>query len=97
MLLDTPNCRHAINYDSLVFYGDRNLPFKLLLVTQEFLLMCLCKVRFLYSTGGLVYTLSWDVMQCQDILFPAHLCCSFPSENNVITKVAEWKRPQVSF
>lgn len=29
--------------------------------------------------------------------FLAHSCCNLPSENNVITKVAEWKRPQVSF
>lgn len=39
----------------------------------------------------------WDVMQCQDLFFPAHSCCSFPSENNVITRVAERKRPQLSF
>ncbi len=43
------------------------------------------------------HSLSWGVMQCQDFIFLTHSHCNFSRENNITTKVVEWKRSQVSF
>lgn len=91
--------RHAEHPSWLaVFYGNRNLLFRHLCVTRESLYCRVC-VRFAFfkAPGDLVHIVLGCYAMPRYLFSPAHSCCSFPSENNVITEVAEWIRPQLSF
>lgn len=89
MLWDTSN---------YAFYSDRHL----FTVQASFCRIGIPTDMFVWGLFSLKHQGEWYiVLGCQAmpryLSLPTHLSCSFPTENNVITKVAEWKRPQVSF
>lgn len=94
--LNMPNFCHAINYYFVCFRMTKNY-FQALSCHRG-----IPDAMFVWGLLSLkaqevCFTLFMDVTQFKYIFFPTYSCCSIPIVNNVMTEVAEWNRPQLSF